>query len=203
MSFPIRSRLQRRTRHTCEPPISPSCAHSAPLTASTTTTAIDHESLVTLRGTTAQRAAQSPSPTFLTSFWAPSSRCFSCTRAPRAACTLVEPYPAPIFNHSWAQGAVYKGVRWFHKRLCRTFTGVYPFFIQGEIRVSDYYEDFFTGWRSSGTKPPRSRPPRQATSSLRTLTRSTARSTRMRRRHQGQGWALETSRWDRRVVRSA
>ena len=67
-------------------------------------------------------------------------------RAPaEAQCTLIEPYPAPIFNHSWAAGAAYVGTRWFHQRLCREWTGVYPYFIQGEVRVSRYFEDVFTG----------------------------------------------------------
>jgi hypothetical protein len=61
-----------------------------------------------------------------------------------ASCTLVAPYPAPIFNSSWAMGAKYRGVGWFHERLTHRWEGVYPFFIQGEVYPSVYHEDFFT-----------------------------------------------------------
>lgn len=62
-----------------------------------------------------------------------------------AQCVKVSPYPAPVFNRSWAAGAEYAGVVWFQRRLCHSWTGVYPFFIQGEVRASTYYEDVFSG----------------------------------------------------------
>ena len=62
-----------------------------------------------------------------------------------ASCTLIAPYPAPIFNASWSAGAAFVGVEWFQQRLCRHWTGVYPFFIQGEVYASDYFEDLVTG----------------------------------------------------------
>jgi hypothetical protein len=66
----------------------------------------------------------------------------SGSAAGEASCTKVAPYPPPIFNKSWANGATYQGAHWFHERLCHHWSGVYPFFIQGEVYASEYYQDF-------------------------------------------------------------
>ena len=57
----------------------------------------------------------------------------------------MSPYPAPIFNTTWSDSAEYAGIGWFHGRLTRQWSNVYPYFIQGEVYPSIYYEDFFTG----------------------------------------------------------
>ena len=62
-----------------------------------------------------------------------------------AECMKVAPYPAPIFNHTWAADAQYMGTAYYQHRMCHAWSGVYPFFIQGEIYPSVYYEDVFTG----------------------------------------------------------
>jgi len=54
------------------------------------------------------------------------------------------PYPDPIFNKTWAADAVDEGHVWFEGRLTRKFSNTFPYFIQGEVAVSDYYEDVFT-----------------------------------------------------------
>mmetsp|Transcript_37760 Transcript_37760/g.99851 ORF Transcript_37760/g.99851 Transcript_37760/m.99851 type:complete len:222 (+) Transcript_37760:61-726(+) len=61
-----------------------------------------------------------------------------------AHCNRIAPYLADIFNASWANGASYLGVQWFHGRLCHVWDGVYPYFIQGEVAASTYFEDAFT-----------------------------------------------------------
>jgi hypothetical protein len=61
----------------------------------------------------------------------------------KALC-LELPYEDPLFNLTWSAEAVFEGHQWYDGRLTRKFGNVYPFFIQGEVAVSTYYEDVFT-----------------------------------------------------------
>jgi len=54
------------------------------------------------------------------------------------------PFSDPIFDKTWAEGAVYEGTVWFEGRLARKFSNTYPYFVQGEVAISDYYEDVFS-----------------------------------------------------------
>lgn len=60
-----------------------------------------------------------------------------------ARCAAVD-FPAPVFNRSWAAGAVYIGTAFFHGRLAHRFDGVFPYFVQGEVESGAYFEDVFT-----------------------------------------------------------
>ena len=54
------------------------------------------------------------------------------------------PYFQPIFNYSWNNDAKYMGLYWFENRLTYRWTNVYPFIIQGEVAISDYFQDVYT-----------------------------------------------------------
>jgi len=49
-----------------------------------------------------------------------------------------------VFNYSWNVNAVYQGVVWYGPKLCKKWSNTVPFVIQGEVRVCDFYSDFFT-----------------------------------------------------------
>ena len=58
-----------------------------------------------------------------------------------ADCTRVDNYKASVFNLTWSDGAKYEGIVWFTPQvLAHKFSNVYPYFIQGEIYPSEYYE---------------------------------------------------------------
>ena len=57
-----------------------------------------------------------------------------------ADCAIIEHQPS-VFNQSWSHGAKYEGIVWFTPQvLAHRFTNVYPYFVQGEIYPSEYYE---------------------------------------------------------------
>eukprot|EP00437_Effrenium_voratum_P025471 CAMPEP_0181405674 /NCGR_PEP_ID=MMETSP1110-20121109/4879_1 /TAXON_ID=174948 /ORGANISM="Symbiodinium sp., Strain CCMP421" /LENGTH=208 /DNA_ID=CAMNT_0023528065 /DNA_START=11 /DNA_END=634 /DNA_ORIENTATION=- len=54
------------------------------------------------------------------------------------------PLHSPVFNESWAQDAVYRGVHYLEGRLCHRWSNTVPWAIQRVQRISDYYSDFYT-----------------------------------------------------------
>ena len=54
---------------------------------------------------------------------------------------LVIDHKQSVFNQSWSEGAKYEGIVWFTPQvLAYKFTNVYPYFVQGEVYPSEYYE---------------------------------------------------------------
>lgn len=66
-----------------------------------------------------------------------------------AGCMII-PHPDPVFNASWAASARYEGTKFFRGRLVRKFAGVFPFFVQGEVYESTYYEEALAPHRPVG-----------------------------------------------------
>ncbi|CAK9030468.1 unnamed protein product [Durusdinium trenchii] len=54
------------------------------------------------------------------------------------------PLHSPVFNETWADDAVYRGVHYLDGRLCHRWSNTVPWAIQRVQRISDYYSDFYT-----------------------------------------------------------
>ena len=66
------------------------------------------------------------------------------------------PLPCPgfkIYNETWSADARYVGLEWFHGKFCRKFENTYPFFVQGELYESVYYEEVSSGLPAGYVNP--------------------------------------------------
>lgn len=54
------------------------------------------------------------------------------------------PWTLPVFNESWANDAVYRGVHYLDGQLCHRWSNTVPWAVQRVQRISDYYSDFYT-----------------------------------------------------------
>jgi hypothetical protein len=67
----------------------------------------------------------------------------------KASCMII-PHTDKVFNETWATNAKYLGDVFWHGRLARKFSGVFPFFIQGEVYEGFYYEDALSPFHPVG-----------------------------------------------------
>ncbi|CAE6927646.1 unnamed protein product [Symbiodinium sp. CCMP2592] len=54
------------------------------------------------------------------------------------------PLHQPVFNESWADGALYRGVHYLDGQLCHRWSNTVPWAVQRVQRISDFYSDFYT-----------------------------------------------------------
>ena len=58
-----------------------------------------------------------------------------------------------VYNETWSADARYVGLEWFHGKFCRKFENTYPFFVQGELYESVYYEEVSLGLPAGYVNP--------------------------------------------------